>query len=311
MMFGFIIQSMTETKLLYTKGDGMFHEGSIDIPELNHNQIRVKNIMTGVCRSDVDMMLGKFKTLPLSMQGHEGLGQVTQVGSEVSDVQVGDFVATRGEPAYADQYNCNSETYVKVPTADPKYIVEPVACGINVIKQFETAIKNKAGNNNRLLIIGSGFLSYVVYTYLQIKNYQFDVTVLGNHNKEFWGEKLTHNAEGLFDVIIDLNNRSEVFDRDMFNAEALLILAAEKTDSIRTNFAHLLWNAVTVGFPSPRNKKFIECMREAVDFISTGQLDVSKFWTKGYSRSTEWRDAFADATNRTNGYARGYIDWRK
>jgi D-arabinose 1-dehydrogenase-like Zn-dependent alcohol dehydrogenase len=224
---------------------------------------------------------------------------------------VGDLVATRGEPAYADQYNCDSETYVKVPTADPKYIVEPVACGINVIKQFETTIKNKAGNNNRLLIIGSGFLSYVVYTYLQIKNYQFDVTVLGNHNKEFWGDKLTHNAEGVFDVIIDLNNRSEVFDRDMFNAEALLILAAEKTDSIRTNFAHLLWNAVTVGFPSPRNKKFIECMREAVDFISTGQLDVSKFWSKGYSRSTEWRDAFVDATNRTNGYARGYIDWRK
>jgi hypothetical protein len=52
-------------------------------------------------------------------------------------------------------------------------------------------------------------------------------------------------------------------------------------------------------------------MREAVDFISTGKLDVSNFWTKGYSRGTEWRDAFADATNRTNGYARGYIDWRK
>jgi hypothetical protein len=150
-----------------------------------------------------------------------------------------------------------------------------------------------------------------VYTYLQIKNYQFDVTVLGHHNKEFWGDKLTHNAEGLFDVIIDLNTKSEVFDKNMFNAEALLILAAEKTESVRTNFAHLLWNAVTVGFPSPRNKKFIECMREAVDFISTGKLDVSNFWTKGYSRSTEWRDAFADATNRTNGYARGYIDWRK
>ena len=267
--------------------------------------------MTGVCRSDVDMMLGKFKTLPLHMQGHEGLGEVTHVGSAVSDVQVGDYVATRGEPAYADQYNCDSETYVKVPTADPKYIVEPVACGINVIKQFETAIKNKAGNSNRLLLIGSGFLSYVVYTYLQIKNYQFDVTVLGHHNKAFWGDKLTHNAEGLFDVIIDLNTKSEVFDRNMFNAEALLILAAEKTDSVRTNFAHLLWNAVTVGFPSPRNKKFIECMREAVDFISSGQLDVSNFWTKGYSRSTDWRDAFADATNRKNGYARGYIDWRK
>jgi len=302
---------MTETKLLYTKGDGMFHEGTIDIPEIKSNQIRVKNIMTGVCRSDIDMMLGKFKTLPLNMQGHEGLAQVTHVGNQVMDVQVGDYVATRGEPAYADVYNCNFETYVKVPTVDPKYIVEPVACGINVIKQFETAIANKANLNNRLLLIGSGFLSYVVYTYLQIKNYQFDITVLGSHNKEFWGDKLTDRAEGLFDVIIDLNNRSEVFDKNMFNAEALLILAAEKTESIRTNFAHLLWNAVTVGFPSPRNKKFIDCMREAVDFIHNGQLDVANFWTKGYNRSTQWRDAFTDAADRKNGYARGYIDWRK
>jgi Zn-dependent alcohol dehydrogenase len=302
---------MTETKLLYTKGDGMFHEGTIDIPAVKDNQIQVKNIMTGVCRSDVDMMLGKFKTLPLNMQGHEGLAQVTQVGAHVRDVQVGDHVATRGEPAYADIYNCDFETYVKVPTADPKYIVEPVACGINVIKQFETAIAHKANYNSRLLLIGSGFLSYVVYTYLKVKNYHFDITVLGNHNKQFWGDKLTNNAEGVFDVIIDLNNRSEVFDKNMFNTEALLILAAEKTESIRTNFADLLWNAVTVGFPSPRNKKFIECMREAVELISAGKLDVSNFWTKGYSRSTEWNNAFADATNRKNGYARGYIDWRK
>ena len=52
-------------------------------------------------------------------------------------------------------------------------------------------------------------------------------------------------------------------------------------------------------------------MHEAVQLISVGQLDVSNFWTKGYSRHTEWRDAFADAVNRSNGYARGYIDWRK
>jgi threonine dehydrogenase-like Zn-dependent dehydrogenase len=52
-------------------------------------------------------------------------------------------------------------------------------------------------------------------------------------------------------------------------------------------------------------------MREAVELISAGKLDVSNFWTKGYSRSTEWNNAFADATNRKNGYARGYIDWRK
>ena len=31
------------------------------------------------------------------MQGHEGLGEVLEVGADVKDVEVGDYVATRGE----------------------------------------------------------------------------------------------------------------------------------------------------------------------------------------------------------------------
>mgnify|MGYP000934237699 CR=1 FL=1 len=37
----------------------------------------------------------------------EGLGQVIKVGKNVIDTVVGDYVATRGEPAYADKYNNN------------------------------------------------------------------------------------------------------------------------------------------------------------------------------------------------------------
>lgn len=302
---------MTKTKLLYTKGDGMFHEGSIDIPELNPNQIRVKNIMTGVCRSDVDMMLGKFKLLPLNMQGHEGLGEVTHVGNQVNDVQVGDFVATRGEPAYADQYNCDSETYVKVPTADPKYIVEPVACGLNVVMQEEFQFVNRNAPEAKLCIIGSGFLSYVVYQYL-IMNYSFDIDVIGSSNEEVWGTKLKKQIDSEYDIVIDLNTRSEIFDQDIIKPQGLIVLGAEKTQGITTKFSNLLWKAVTVVFPSPRQKNFIDCMKMAVKMIESNSLmSVDKFWTKGYSRSTEWQNAFVDAVDRSNGYARGYIDWRK
>ena len=37
--------------------------------------------MTGVCRSDIEMMIGNFGPF-LYMQGHEGLGQVVEVGSK-------------------------------------------------------------------------------------------------------------------------------------------------------------------------------------------------------------------------------------
>ena len=111
--------------------------------------------MTGVCRSDIDMMMGNFGPLPLGMQGHEGLGQVTRVGSLVTDVKEGDYVATRGEPAYADYYNVRSDEFVVVPELDSKYILEPVACGINcIVDDF----KNRA--NTKTIILALCFLQF-------------------------------------------------------------------------------------------------------------------------------------------------------
>lgn len=94
-----------QVKVLATTGQGEFVETDYAVMDPGPTDIRVRAVMTGVCRSDIDMMQGEFGPLPLDMQGHEGLGQVVDVGAEVKDVKVGDYVATRGEPAYADYYN--------------------------------------------------------------------------------------------------------------------------------------------------------------------------------------------------------------
>ena len=111
-------------RLLATDGQGYFFETEFNVNKLEENEIQVKSVLTGVCRSDVDMMQGNFGPLPLSMQGHEGLGEVIDKGGNVTDVEIGDFVATRGEPAYADIYNAKHREYVRVPSADPKYILD-------------------------------------------------------------------------------------------------------------------------------------------------------------------------------------------
>jgi len=299
---------MTIVPILYTEGKGEFKEGEYELPNIKDTQIRVKSIFTGVCRSDIDMMNGNFGPLPLSMQGHEGLGKVLEVGSAVDDVQVGDFVATRGEPAYADEYNADQGTYVSVPDAEPKYIIEPVACGLNVVMQEEEQFEKRNNKEARICIIGSGFLSWVVHQYLQA-NYFFKIDVIGSSNKELWGDKLKDTFEGAYDIVIDLNTRDEVFVRDIVKPQGLIVLASEKTNKVTTSFSKLLWNAVTVIFPSPRQKNFQRCMKMAVKMIETGALNVDKFWSKGYDRATEWQDAFKEGNQRMPGYNRGYIEW--
>ena len=295
------------TRCLQTTGQGHFEEVDYDKPEPTSDQIEVRAIMTGVCRSDIDMMQGNFGPLPLEMQGHEGLGQVTKVGALVTDVKVGDYVATRGEPAYADYYNVRLDEFVVVPEADPKYILEPVACGINIVQQSVSEIYKRSGEGKRLLILGSGFLAWVAYNTIRLNRFDFDITVVGNNNKDIWGDTLSQAHRGTFDVVIDLSGGTDVFDKQIVNNEALIVLGSQKT--VTTDFSNLLWKACTMVFPSPRTERFYDCMKDAAIWIENGDLNVDNFWTKGYNRDTEWQQAFADGMDRPNGYSRGYIKW--
>ena len=294
-------------KLLCTDGKGTFNEIAWDKPAINNNEIEVKAVMTGVCRSDIDMMNGEFGPLPIHMHGHEGLGIVTKVGSNITDVEIGNYVATRGEPAYADYYNVRKDEYVSVPTADPKYILEPVACGINVVNQNLREVAERAGEGRRLLILGSGFLAWVAYNTLLINHLEFDITVIGRSNQDLWQGKLSQELTGVYDVIIDLTERTDYLQGDCVANNGLIIIGTDK--HINQTFGQLIWKAVTISFPSPRTPRFHEAMVMARDWVADGQLQVDKFWTRSYNRTTEWQSAFADGQNRPAGYSRGYIKW--
>ena len=297
-----------KVNLLQTTGNGSFTEIKWDKPAHKSDEIEVRALMTGVCRSDLEMMQGNFGPLPLSMQGHEGLGVVIQVGESIDGVKIGDYVATRGEPAYADYYNCRLNEFVVVPEADPKYILEPVACGINIVMQAYDAIKARSGDDKRCVILGSGFLAQVAYKTIDLLNLNFkSVDVVGNYNKELWGHKLSDSVKGSYDVVIDLSSRTDVLDNIEYNNEALLILGVQK--KLESDFGNMLWKACTIVFPSPRADCFIEAMVYAEKWITNNTLVVDNFWTAGYNRSNEWQLAFEDGLNRPENYNRGYIKW--
>ncbi len=296
------------TRCLQTTGQGYFEEVEYNKPEPGQYEIEVKAVMTGVCRSDIDMMMGNFGPLPLHMQGHEGLGIVTKVGTGVAKVQVGDIVATRGEPAYADYYNTKIEEFVVVPEASPKYILEPVACGINLINQAKEEIEKRQGINSKMLILGSGFLAWVAFHTMRLNGFIYQVDVLGSNNLELWGDRLLMATTESYDVVVDVSGKYGLGTYINLNNNALVIDAVGKTID-KKEAETMLWKAVTTVRPSPRNQQFIECMHFAKHWIENGYLEVDSFWTRAYNRDTEWQQAFADGMDRPNGYSRGYIKW--
>jgi D-arabinose 1-dehydrogenase-like Zn-dependent alcohol dehydrogenase len=290
------------TRCLQTTGQGFFEEVEYNKPEIGLDDIEVQAVMTGVCRSDIDMMNGNFGPLPLHMQGHEGLGRVIKIGLNVTGIAKGDYVATRGEPAYADIYNVRRNEYVRVPEAHPRYIIEPVACGINTVDVADCSKKDK------ILIIGSGFLAWVAYHTLTKFKHCENVDVVGSSNVDLWGDKLLLGTSESYDVVIDLSGKYALGIDINLNNNAVIVDAVGKAVSKEEAQAQL-WKAVTTIKPSPRNPNFHQCMKDAVWMIENGYLEVDSFWTRAYNRNIEWQQAFADGVNRPSSYSRGYIKW--
>ncbi len=298
-------------KQLVTTGNGEYVEQNYTVPILTTDEIRVQAIMTGVCRSDIDMMNGKFKLLPTDMHGHEGLGQVIAVGNAVDDCSIGDYVATRGEPGYADVYNCKQGTYCVVPEAKPEYIIEPVACAVNMLFSCEQEIIKRQGG--KMLIIGGGFLAKVFYQTLMESDLDFEIDVWTQTDLDWWRQQNVHcgpqtTAGWISDVVVDLKDTDQI-KHAVVAPNGLILLAAQKTVPHMFDFADWLWNNITIKFPSPRADTFHEAMKWATYAVQTGKIEVDNVWTKSYNRKTNWQDAFSEGNNRPQGYGRGYIEW--
>lgn len=83
-------------KTLIVNTDGSLAVKEIPIPSYNSKQALVKTISCGICGTDSKLIHFGFKGFPKDvypiMLGHEGVGRVVEVGSEVTGYKIGDVV---------------------------------------------------------------------------------------------------------------------------------------------------------------------------------------------------------------------------
>lgn len=302
------------------KRDISFYENLDFLPLLKPDEIVVKTILCGVCRSDIAAFAGWELPMPWLNQGHEGLGEVVQIGSAITNVKVGDIVSTWSDPAYADYYIASSNQYVQVPEVDKKYILQPTACAINIGQKSldQYYVKNNRISKPSIILLGSGFMSIVLYQYFKFLG--FGVVVVGSSLKEIWNKfgvelKTIGDVEPGFDIVIDLTSKAENFDScvEVCNVEGILCYASTPFTPVTTNFFDACWKCITIIMPSPRNTDFNSVMETTKEFIKYGRIIVDDIWTNEYARNdvNEVKRAFFDGMHRDSNYVRGYINWTK
>lgn len=301
----------------------------MDIPDQScpEDGILVQTVMTGVCRSDIANFMG-LEPMPyngeLGKWGHEGLGCVVDIGPKFKSdrnekIQVGSFVATWSDPAYADFYPALPNEFVVIPEASPKFILQPVACAINIYLQTKKFME-RMGLEGEILLLGSGFMATIIGEVAVAEGQ--DITVVGRANAEIWDDLGVPRYDSVgflrdvtnrkFKIIIDISSKAENFHlihSTLAEHEALIAYAGTPTEEVSTNFFENCWACHTFIMPSPRNSDFNDAMAKARDLIIEGKLNTGRLWSKGYNRETQFIEAFQDGAHRPHGYLRGYLKW--
>lgn len=284
------------------------------------DEILIQTILCGVCRSDIAAYASWEDQMPFLRQGHEGLGRVIKVGNSFEHLaKEGDLVSTWSDPAYADFYKAKSNEYVVVPEVHRRYILQPSACAVNIGRKCMQEFRYKMLHRPpKILLIGSGFMSFVLFQYF--KYYDIRMDIVGSSLQDTWNEfgvklKKFDELAGKYDIVIDLSSKASNFDRcvDLAKEEGIICYAATPFTPVTTNFFDACWKCLKIIMPSPRNADFNYSMALTRDLIESGTIKVDNLWTTEYDRNSkeEVLQAFKDGVDRKNDYIRGYINWEK
>ena len=89
---------MLKTPTAIMVGPNKMEIDLMDIPEPGDNQVIVKQIATGVCLSQVHQLGTLPQEVCPQLLGHEGIGQVSHVGKNVTHLKEGDWAITTWVP---------------------------------------------------------------------------------------------------------------------------------------------------------------------------------------------------------------------
>ncbi|SHH87048.1 Threonine dehydrogenase [Sporobacter termitidis DSM 10068] len=142
-----------------------------ELPALGARDVLLKVLSVGICHTDLPAYLGAVGSAMTkygymrwggepqypAAAGHEPVCVVADVGRDVTEYKVGDFIAGMGFGAYA--------TYMIIPEDDPKFVkipetdkekkyclAEPLGCIVNIVREASC----KYGQN--VAVIGCGFM---------------------------------------------------------------------------------------------------------------------------------------------------------
>ncbi|SDH16067.1 MDR/zinc-dependent alcohol dehydrogenase-like family protein [Pelagibacterium luteolum] len=310
-------------------GPGAVEIRQCPIPQPASGQVRLRLEGSGVCASNLVPWSGpdwmKFPTEPGAL-GHEGWGIVDAVGTDVTNVNVGDRVAALSYHCYATHDLAEAEAVVRLPDAlsGKAFPAEPLACAVNIFERSDI----KPGQT--VAIVGIGFLGAML---TQMANragarviaigrraWTLDIAsqmgaaeavLMDDHWRIIDGVK-SLTSDVFCDRVIECTGKQWPLDlaAELTRERGRLVIAGYHQDGPRqVNMQLWNWRGLDVINAHEREQsRYIEGMKAAVDAVTVGALDPYPLITHTFGLE-ELGEALDMTRDRPKGFMKAIITY--
>jgi len=310
-----------------------------EIPVAGKNQVVIKVEACGICSSEVPIYDGslvgtpgvsfRYTTFPADL-GHEVVGTVYEVGSEVENLQLGDKVTglTYSGCGFAEYFLEQEQMLIKIPDSynkPLKYAIgEPLVATVNIMRQMSYEF------GDTILIVGDGYMSLLLVAALKRATTK-NLIVVGHHDERLalalkYGASIVINGKNnnAWQAIMDLTNGQGVdisveyagTSKSLELAASVckakvrskLVLAAAYDNKMPFTIGNYLQNRAPIVIPAypnqSTNKRFD--MERAMWALGEGLFPIEDLISHEY-KLTEVGQGYQDCVVRLAGYRKGIV----
>jgi threonine dehydrogenase-like Zn-dependent dehydrogenase len=299
------------------------------LPQPGPGQVRVRLEGCGVCASNVEPYDGQpWSTFPGEPGGlgHEGWGAVDALGEGVGGFAVGDRVAFLGGKSFAGYDLARVDQLAKLPStlADQPLPGEPLGCAFNIFR------RSAVGPGQTVAIIGIGFLGAVLCKLasdagarvIAISRREESLTLarrfgaaetipMHDHHAIIAETQRLTDGRGCERVIEAVGKQWPLDLAGELVAEGgRLVIAGYHQDGPRQVSMQMWnWKGIDVVNAHERDPAVqLRGLREAVDAVATGRIDLAPLLTHRYP--LDQIGAAIEATrDKPEGFVKAWVDF--
>jgi threonine dehydrogenase-like Zn-dependent dehydrogenase len=301
------------------------HVGS---PEPGPGQVVVRLRGCGICASNLPVFEGRewfHYPLPPGQPGHEGWGEIAEVGSGVAGLRRGQPVALLSDHAFAELDVAGADAVVPLPAAlaGRPFPGEPLACVMNVLRRSDIQ------PGHTVAVIGVGFLGALLtglaarmgarVLAISRRPYAHEVARRQGAERTFSlddpatvaGEVMELTGGEGCERVIECVGKQGPLDLagELTRVSGRLIIAGYHQDGPRqVNMQQWNWRGLDVINAHERDPKiYVQGLREAVEAVEEGRLDPFPLLTHGFPLE-RLADALRITETRPDGFMKSWVE---